>query len=260
MLSLIIGAFGCSSMMTVTNYKSIDEKVDKNQFALAIQELVKSKSQYKPKDKILYYLDFGMLSHCAGNYSESASILQKADYSMEEAYTKSISKAGKSLLLNDNSLVYSGEDYENIYLNIFNALNYLQMGKVSDGFVEIRRMNDKLNSLEDRYKPSKKVKALSRKVKFYNDALGRFLSLLMYRTEGKYDDAKIDYNKILDAWKYENNFYNFKNHLSKKIIKRSKMAKLDVIAFCGKSPIKKEAVYYLTSYDNYFNITSSSPV
>ena len=119
MLSLIIGAFGCSSMMTVTNYKSIDEKVDKNQFALAIQELVKSKSQYKPKDKILYYLDFGMLSHCAGNYSESASILQKADYSMEEAYTKSISKAGKSLLLNDNSLVYSGEDYENIYLNIF---------------------------------------------------------------------------------------------------------------------------------------------
>ena len=256
---VVLGAFGCSSMMTVTNYKTIEEKVDKNQFPLAIQELEKSKSKYKPKDKVLYYLDYGMLSHCAGNYSQSATVLQKADFSMEEAYTKSISKAGASFLLNDNSLDYSGEDYENIYTNVFNALNYLQQGKSSDGFVEIRRMNEKLNALEDKYKPSKKVKNISKKVKFYNDALGRFLSLLMYRTEGSYDDAAIDYRKIQEAWKLEPNLYNFKNKLSKKIVRKSKNAKLDIIAFSGKSPIKKAAVYYLSSYKNYFNITSTVP-
>lgn len=257
---IIIGAFGCSSMMTVTNYKTIDEKIDKNQFDLAIQELEKSKSQYKEKDKVLYYLNYGMLAHCAGKYEESSVVLQKADFAMEEAYTKSVAKAGVSLLLNDNSLTYSGEDYENIYTNVFNALNYLQQGKSSDGFVEIRRMNEKLNKLEDKYKPNKKVKSIYKKTKFYNDALGRFLSLLMYRTEGKYDDARIDYRKIIQAWKFEPNLYNFKNHLSKKVIKRSKNAKLDIIAFCGKSPIKKSAVYYITSHKNYFNITSFSPV
>ena len=111
LLVIILGAFGCSSMMTVTNYKTIEEKVDKNQFSLAIQELEKSKKQYKPKDKVLYFLDYGMLSHCAGNYSQSTTSLQKADFSMEEAYTKSVAKAGQSMLLNDNSLAYSGEDY-----------------------------------------------------------------------------------------------------------------------------------------------------
>jgi len=184
-----------------------------------------------------------MLSHCAGNYSQSAEVLQKADFSMEEAYTKSVAKAGASLLLNDNSLAYSGEDYENIYTNVFNALNYLQQGKASDGFVEIRRMNEKLNALEDKYKPSKKVKAISKKTKFYNDALGRFLSLLMYRSEGSYDDASIDYRKIQEAWKLEPDLYNFKTKLSKKVIKKSKNAKLDIIAFSGKSPVKKVAVY-----------------
>ncbi len=259
LLVIILGAFGCSSMMTVTNYKTIEEKVDKNQFSLAIQELEKSKKQYKPKDKVLYFLDYGMLSHCAGNYSQSTTSLQKADFSMEEAYTKSVAKAGQSMLLNDNSLAYSGEDYENIYTNVFNALNYLQQGKSSDGFVEIRRMNEKLNALEDKYKPSKKVKSISKKVKFYNDALGRFLSLLMYRTEGQYDDAAIDYRKIQEAWKLQPNLYNFKNRLTKKVIRKSDKAKLDIIAFAGKSPIKKASVFYLTSHKNYFNITSTSP-
>jgi len=51
LLVIVLGAFGCSSMMTVTNYKTIEEKVDKNQFTLAIQELEKSKKIINPKTK-----------------------------------------------------------------------------------------------------------------------------------------------------------------------------------------------------------------
>ncbi len=78
---------------------------------------------------MLYYLDLGMLHHYAGNYAKSNEFLQKAEYAIEELFTASVSKIATSLLLNDNALDYSGEDYEDIYLNIFKALNFIALGK-----------------------------------------------------------------------------------------------------------------------------------
>jgi len=94
----------------------------------------------------------GMLYHYDGDYVKSNEFLTEAEYAIEDLYTKSVGKAVASMLLNDNALDYFGEDYEDIYLNIFKALNYFHMNKSEDAFVEIRRVNNKLNLLEDKYK------------------------------------------------------------------------------------------------------------
>ena len=85
-------------------------------------------------------------------YEESNIHLTQAEDAIEELFTKSISKATASMLLNDNTFAYAGEDYEDIYVNIFKALNYINLNKPESAFVEIRKVNIKLNLLEDKYK------------------------------------------------------------------------------------------------------------
>jgi hypothetical protein len=106
---------------------------------------------YGNDEAILYYLDAGMLNYYAGDYHTSTTLLQDAERAIEEAYTKSITKLAASVINNDTSKTYDGEDYEDIYVNAFNALNYYHQGNMEDALVEIRRMNEKLAFLSDKY-------------------------------------------------------------------------------------------------------------
>ena len=67
---------------------------------------------YGKKNQVLYYLDLGAVQHDAGQYKESDESLDKAERRMEELYTKSVSKAAGTLVLNDNTTEYAGERFE----------------------------------------------------------------------------------------------------------------------------------------------------
>lgn len=265
-LLLIIGIlWGCSSMKTVTEqYEGSEDKLDVQDYNSLINQIETAKfSKYKAKEQLLYYLDIGMLHHFAGNYTKSNEQLEKAENLFDELYTKSISKGAASLFLNDNALEYSGEDYENIYTNIFKALNYLHLDNFDGAFVEIRRINNKLSFLDDKYiKISSRMNNSNEKKftikrgsnQFHNSALGRYLSLLMYRTEGKLDDARIDKNKIDEAFRLQSHIYSFSkpnisNHLTSK-----EEAKINIVCFTGKSPIKRENKLLVTTYKGYVRI------
>ncbi|OQX70544.1 MAG: hypothetical protein B6D62_04530 [Candidatus Cloacimonas sp. 4484_275] len=254
---VIIGLIiGCASMSShKTQYYGLDEKLANRDFAGAISQIENAKDKYyKSKDRVQYYLDLGMLYHYNREFEKSNELLTKAEYAIEELYTKSISKAAASLLVNDNMLDYFGEDYEDIYLNVFKALNYLEMNQFDDAFVEIRRINIKLTKLEDKYSkladsfnlsPKKKKKFKAGKSNFHNSALGRCLSMLLYRTEGKLDDAEIDKKQIEEAWKLQSHLYNFPMPKFDDYLKNNGKAKIDVLGFIGKSPDKKAKTLYI---------------
>jgi len=236
-------------------YAGIEEKLMNRDFAGAISQIENAKDKYyKPKDRVQYYLDLGMLYHYNKEFEKSNEMLSKAEDAIEELFTKSISKAAASLLLNDNVLEYAGEDYEDIYLNAFKALNYLEINRFDDAFVEIRRINIKLTKLEDKYNKladsfnlskKKKQKFKAGKSKFYNSALGRCLSMLIYRTEGKIDDAKIDEKQIAEAWKLQSHLYDFPMPKFDDYLREDGKAKIDVMGFVGKSPDKKAKTLYI---------------
>ncbi|MCK4312948.1 MAG: hypothetical protein KAW88_09465, partial [Candidatus Cloacimonetes bacterium] len=121
--------FGCSSMKShKTQFAGIDEKLVSRDYSGAIAQIESAKGKYyKKKEQALYYLDIGMLYHYNKQYKKSNEFLTKAENAIDELYTKSISRAAASLLINDNVMEYSGEDYEDIYLNVFKALNYLEL-------------------------------------------------------------------------------------------------------------------------------------
>ncbi|MDD3806673.1 MAG: hypothetical protein PHE86_01380, partial [Candidatus Marinimicrobia bacterium] len=148
---LLFLLISCTSIMTNTFiYEGIDEALAKNEFLTPIAQLENIKDKaFSEKDRVLYFLNMGMLHHFAGNYSESNVMLTQAERGIEELYTVSVSKLASSFLLNDNALDYSGEDYEDIYLNVFKALNYAHLGETDASFVELNRMHHKLQQLED---------------------------------------------------------------------------------------------------------------
>ncbi len=100
----------CSSVQTQKKqFVEVDRDVSGQNFIGAAASIEKSKeAYYEKKDRVLYYLDLGMLYHYAGSYTQSSQALTSAEDGIDELYTKSISKGAESLLLNDNARMASG--------------------------------------------------------------------------------------------------------------------------------------------------------
>jgi hypothetical protein len=238
---------GCASTYTSTNQFIVaDQKVGVYDYAGAITHLEAVKEQcYQAKDRVLYYLDLGMLYHLKGDYRKSNELLTHAEEAIEELYTKSISRAAASLLLNDNVLDYCGEDYEDVYLNVIKAVNYLHVNDFDNAFVEVRRINNKLEVMDQKYNKlaegyntssDAKIQFTPIKSQFINSALGRYLSMLMYRAEGKLDDAHIDFIKIGEAWASQAQLYNFPMPRLGGHLASTSKAKVNILSFIGTAP------------------------
>jgi len=266
---VIVAISSCASTQTYQyQYVEAGDYVAKRDFkgASAVIEGYKN-TTYKEKDRVLYYLDVGMLYHYAGEYEKSNEALGMAEQGIEELYTKSISKAVTSGVLNDNALDYSGEDYEDIYLNVFKGLNYIALGDPDSALVEIRRVHIKLNLLEDKYRKlideyNESADADGtiepKKNRFYNDALARYLGLLLYRYDKSMDDARIEGEKIKEAFQNQSQLYNFTMPEMPALKTDSGMAHLSVMSFTGRSPEKLAETLYLDTAKNLVLITSVS--
>lgn len=167
---------------------------------------------YEGKDQVLVNLELGSANHFAGNYRESNQYFEYAEFEIEDLYSKSITRALKSFLVNDNILAYDGEDYEDVYLNAFKTLNYMHLGNLEAALVESRRISYKLSQLNLKY--SDLVDALAKadttkieqdkwktgETNIQNSAMGHYLSTILYAKTGKIDDSRISYNNLLKAY------------------------------------------------------------
>ncbi len=261
LLLVILFALSCASTKSSKNqFIGINEKLISRDYQGALRQIEAAKDKfYKEKEKALYYVDAGMLHHYNGDFEQSNTLLSKAETAFDELYTKSLGRGAASMLLNDNVLEYSGEDYEDVYLNVFKALNYVELNKFDDAFVEIRKINGKLSLLEQKHKKmakqynsskDKKKNFETGKNKFHNSALGRYLSMLLYRAEGKMDDARIDKEKIDEAWQLQSHIYNFSKPSLNSYLNRSDKAKINIISFTGRSPDKKANTLYIHTEKN----------
>jgi len=247
-------------------YKEIDHEVGGNDYKAAVNVIVFRQNSKKPvyseKNAIMLYLDKGLLEYYSGDFKSSSLSLQEAERLIEEAYTKSITAGFLSYILNDNTKDYPGEDFEDIYINIFNALNYYKRGDIDGALVEVRKLsatNGKLDMLAKKYDykdpaSGANLEELARKeaggaqlpkgksVEFNNSALARYLAALFYLADGKTDSARIEFEQLQKAFLSNKNVYQ--NPIPKIVEKIRNVpqgqAMLNVIGFSGLSPIKEE--------------------
>ncbi len=250
---LIIG--GCGSVRTRTGfYEPITASLQSGDYAAAVAgiEAANEKGKYGDKDRLLYFIDVGMARHYAGSLDQSSVNLTEAEYASEDLFRKSISRAAASMLLNDNVLEYSGEDYEILYTNLIKALNYATLGQFDDAFVEVKRANLKIELLEQKYGDA--VTELKRgaksdtsaveieyaldDVRFHNDAFARYLSMRLYAADGAWDDARIDYDYLVKAFQTQPEVYDFAMPEVNYQPSKGK-AILSVVGLAGLSPVKE---------------------
>ena len=237
-------------------YQDIDDEVRSASYIKALSSMEKrdvKSSIYNNKNVILYYLDRGIIEHYAGLWHESSKNLEEAERLIEAAFTRSIGQEISSYIINDNAKDYSGEDYEDLYINVFNALNYYQRNDIEGALVEVRRVNEKLIYLADKYERAREKVVTSNTdlddpqysveaVKFSNSALARYLSLLFYRAQGNYDSVRIDFQELHRAYELAPDVYNHPPpaSLDEEISIPQGKARLNVLSFTGMSPIKEE--------------------
>jgi hypothetical protein len=247
---------GCA---TTDAYKRVDNEVYLGKYDDGLSLIDKNqKDMYRQRDALLFYLDKGLLTHYAKRFEESIPLLQDGERAIEAAYTKSITQEIGTYILSDNTREYGGEDYEDVYINVFNALNYYHQNNLEDALVEIRRMNNKLQFLAVKYgrlMTNMQKMALEQSAeipaneyltaaKFNDSALARYLGLLFYRGIGQYDDARIDRDHLKVAFANAPAVYSYPVPASvdeELDIPRGK-ARLNVLAFSGMAPVKEEEV------------------
>lgn len=105
-------------------------------------ELIRTKD--KKGTKIDVCLDAAMLEHIALDYEASLNTFNYTSFLIDEAFTKSISKQMAGALFNPNLADYTGNIYEYLFVNTFNALNYYNVGNTEEALVEVRKLAVKL--------------------------------------------------------------------------------------------------------------------
>jgi len=271
-LLFVLVLVGCATKPEA--YQDIDLAVQSRNFEAGITAIEKGQERKKPlydeKNAVSLFLDKGLLEHYAGNYRDSSQDLQRAERLIEEAFTKSVTQEFASYIANDNTKEYPGEDYEDIYLNVFNALNYYHKGDFEGAMVEIRKItlsNGKLDMLSRKYEKGQKsatdglMKALKtysknstsykinpdalpkgKPVQFSDSALARYLGALFYQAQGNEDSARIEFELIPAA--FNDNPKIYKNAPPRAVVEAQAVpegkARLNIIGFAGLSPVKVE--------------------
>ena len=263
LFSIIIffSIFSCASNVDLHSAFVYDVKNGNYELVYSTLEQ-SSKDFYSKHDDVLQMLDLGLLAHYSDFPESSINYLNRAESLIEENYSKSISQNISSYILNDNVIDYAGEEYEDIYVNLFKCLTFISQENYESAFVEIRRFNNKLKSLSVKYQEQiSKIKKESQmqddslnsenyKVQFYDSVFARYLSMLLYLYEGDVDSAKIDYNYLVSAFESQKKLYNFSfpKQIEENFCTQKNNVRLNVVAFSGMAPRKKEEsvsnVYY----------------
>jgi len=264
-LILVLQASSCATNKGA--FLEIDRAVGKADFSQAIEEIRRGQegksAVYPAGNAISLYLDKGLLEHYAGNYRESSNDLQFAERLIEQAYTKSITESFFSYILNDNVKEYPGEDFEDIYINVFNALNYYKRDDLEGALVEIRKLSassGKLDMLGRKYEYTdpatgeglndivKRETGIgdfpeTKSVNFSNSALARFLGAIFYLGAGNTDSARIEFEQVHRAFNTNKNIYPHPVPSSVNAARNvpAGKARLNIISFAGLSPLKQES-------------------
>ena len=245
---------GCAAYKLDEAQHSLRSSFAKRNFSGSVELLHSYQDQgiYKKKDQVLYLLEMGTALHFSENYDSSSVCFTRAEEEIDQQFTKSISRGLTSMLLNDNALVYDGEDYEDIYLNAFKSLNFIQSQELDAALVEARRMAYKLSRLEVKYEgvaeamssadTLNKVKWKAGKSSVQNSALSRFLSSVLYAKSGKPDDARIEYEKLREALTEQPTAYSLTGDLYRElnIIRDPYGYNVLLVGFAGRAPVKRQ--------------------
>lgn len=182
--------------------------------------------------RVLYYMNRGVVSYMMGDYRESINFLNQADYYIED-YSKQFGWEALSLVSNPMVKPYRPEDFEAIMIHFYKALNFLSLDDLEGALVEARRINIRLNQLNDKYKDHKN--------KYQRDAFAHNLMGMIYEAAGDYNNAFIAYRNSLET--YENDYMELFG------LEAPEQLKKDLLKTAKLTGLNEDVVYYEDKFE-----------
>ena len=195
-LTTLLSVVLCSSCSTLPAMQGrVRRLVAQGEAEQASLVFKRASSGYGRNHELLFFLDRGMVNHYAGHYEESIQDFERAKELYETLFTQSISKKALTWIWNDYAQPYRGEDFERAMLNLFQAMNFVALGKIDEALVEARNVELLLRRFNQQYGEQANV--------YKDDAFVRFLMGILYESTGRsYDvnDAFVSYRTALEVY------------------------------------------------------------
>lgn len=181
-------------------YQQMRPYMKRGDWGKAAQLMEAAKDEYyEEEDRVMYWLNLGTVLHYAGQYDKSMEAFVKAEATIQDLWTTSISSEASKVVVNETIQDYGGEDFEKVLVYYFTAMNRVKQGKLSDALVEARRADEFLKKIQVQYeKEEEKVGTL-----YKQDAFMLWLVGLFYEVEGSFADAYLAYKTSYRAYNEE---------------------------------------------------------
>ena len=198
LLSLCLLPLICGGCATYTDkFKDLRPQMARGEFDSALATVEKESGS---KDRLLYFLERGLILHYAERYGESNEAFAAAERAADELYTKSISEGALSLISNDNAISYRARPYEMAMVPYYKALNYIYIGEPAEAQVEARRASLLLSKYVDATLDGLREEDRSDLAKIRNNAFLLYYSGMLYDWDGELNDAFIAYRNAAVAY------------------------------------------------------------
>ena len=178
---------GCATYSD--SFSVIENDMAAQRFEAALQEL--ERQRHPARDQVVYLLNKAMLERMKGDFTVSNRTFEAAKSRMEELYGLSLREQALSVVVNDATRSYAGEEFERVLVHLYIALNYLQLGDLTNARVEALQVDERLREITQKLPQNR----------YTEDALARYLTGMIYEERGEYSDAMIAYRKAYEAYR-----------------------------------------------------------
>jgi uncharacterized protein len=179
------------------HHYSFNQEFENGDLKNALQTLQNNSKEAEGRNRFIYFANEGLLNSILGNYDASNAAFEKA-FIFGEDYRINYANEAISYLTNPNFAHYRGENHEHLMVLYFKAINFLKQSKYEEALVECKRLNIRLNQLNDKYRSEEKLQ---------RDAFVHTLMGIIYQASADYNNAFIAYRNAVEV--YESDYSKF---------------------------------------------------
>lgn len=196
---LITFSFLFLSCATYQSKISSSKNLTEEGYYLLAANEIKNFAEQSSDDQLAFLLDYASLLFYSGEYKESIQAFLKAEAISEESDYFSVSRQTGSVFVNEEMLKYQTPVYEKILINVYLALNFIELNQYDEALVEIRKIHQKYLKLK-----SEEVQP------FELNSLGKYLSAILWEMDKKYDLA---YLSLKESFEIDPNIHGIETDL-----------------------------------------------
>lgn len=147
----VIVSSGCSTLMQKSDYKKLNEPLEKGDLATALINTEQLAGEIDPKDgqaeDLLWALQAGTLNYATGNDQKTIMYFDSAEKSFRDENSEgALENTGENtgaVLVNDAVLDYEPTQYDMVYANHYKAMSFWHEGDTSVARVEFNRAEER---------------------------------------------------------------------------------------------------------------------